>query len=328
MRTLAKDRAELIEALDAEAPPGGLTATLLEKDEHLTDALRALFGLAFEYVELVFCGGTSLSKAHGLIERMSEDADVKVVLNEAGLELSRTRLRQYLGDEVRPRVCQALQGLGLVEDAGQAVAQNEYRYLRSQWAYQHRYASAAGLRPNLQIELTLCAPLLPSERIPLRALADRLAGTMGSPFDVPTLSVAETQAEKVLSFLRRFALHRAGLMQGPWDTALVRHLYDVHCVLMNRPEAQGGSALAFAELVRREVRDYGRVHPDFALDPLGVLDRALSQVGEDGQCRTEYEQNLLPLVYGNLKPGYDQAFESFSTVSRMLLASARHSTPA
>lgn len=47
MRTLAKDRAELIEALDAEAPPGGLTATLLEKDEHLTDALRALFGLAF-----------------------------------------------------------------------------------------------------------------------------------------------------------------------------------------------------------------------------------------------------------------------------------------
>ena len=80
MKVLAKDRSELIEALDAEADLGGVTTALLEKDEHLTDALRAVFALDFECVELVFCGGTSLSKAHGLIERMSEDADLKVVL--------------------------------------------------------------------------------------------------------------------------------------------------------------------------------------------------------------------------------------------------------
>lgn len=31
---------------------------------------------------LVFCGGTSLSKAYELIERMSEEVDLKVVLDE------------------------------------------------------------------------------------------------------------------------------------------------------------------------------------------------------------------------------------------------------
>ena len=78
MRTLSAERRELIDALLAEADIGGVTAGLLEKDEHLTAALQAVFDLNFEHASLVFCGGTSLSKAHGLIERMSEDADIKL----------------------------------------------------------------------------------------------------------------------------------------------------------------------------------------------------------------------------------------------------------
>ena len=43
MRALRPERLELIDALVAETALGGITAGLLEKDEHLTDALRALF---------------------------------------------------------------------------------------------------------------------------------------------------------------------------------------------------------------------------------------------------------------------------------------------
>lgn len=64
-------------------------AGLLEKDEHLTDALRALFALPLDGMSLVFCGGTNLSKAHGLIERMSEDAELKIVLSSSSESLSR-----------------------------------------------------------------------------------------------------------------------------------------------------------------------------------------------------------------------------------------------
>lgn len=109
-----------------------------------------MFALEFEYVQLVFCSGTSLSKAHCLIERMSEDADIKVVLTEAGRQLSRTKLRRYLGDEVRVRVGKALSGIGLIEEADKAVTFNEHRYLHSQWMYQRNYPVTAGLRPNLQ----------------------------------------------------------------------------------------------------------------------------------------------------------------------------------
>lgn len=164
MRVLANDRADLVEALVAESSLSGITTSLLEKDEHLTDALRAIFALQFECVGLVFCGGTSLSKAYGLIERMSEDADLKVVLTDAGRALSRSALKRYLGDEVRGRVARTLADLGLVEDAERAVALNEYRYMRSQWTYERRYPVSTGLRPNLQLELTMRAPALPTAR--------------------------------------------------------------------------------------------------------------------------------------------------------------------
>lgn len=112
MRVLGQDRLDLIDALVAESELGGITAGLLEKDEHLTDTLRAVFGLKFQHARLVFCGGTSLSKAHSLIERMSEDADIKVALSMEARQWGASKLRRYLGDEVRQRVAAALPSSG------------------------------------------------------------------------------------------------------------------------------------------------------------------------------------------------------------------------
>lgn len=162
MRMLAQDRLDLIEALLAETDTGGITAALLEKDEHLTAALRAVFGLRFEHATLVFCGGTSLSKAYGLIERMSEDADIKVVLADSTAGWSKTRLRRYLGNEVRHRILETLASTGLSEDEAQRRSLNDNRYVHSQWAYERAYGGVTALRPNLQFELVVRRPLLPT----------------------------------------------------------------------------------------------------------------------------------------------------------------------
>lgn len=85
MKVITPDQAELIEAVLAERDVGLLTASILEKDIHVTDALCALLGMKHPATQLVFCGGTSLSKAYGLLERMSEDVDLKVVLDEPSI---------------------------------------------------------------------------------------------------------------------------------------------------------------------------------------------------------------------------------------------------
>jgi predicted nucleotidyltransferase component of viral defense system len=222
MRALAADRRELIDALVAEADIGGITAAILEKDEHLSAALHAVFALEFEHAKLVFCGGTSLAKAHGLIERMSEDADIKVVLSAQADSWSKAQLRRYLGDEVRTRVLGALESIGLVEEIDLRRSLNDNRYIHTQWTYARAYEGFGALRPNLQIELIVCTPVLATEKVKFGALTDKLAGRSGVISTVAVVAVAETLAEKVLSFLRRYAQHRSGQMQQAWDTALVR----------------------------------------------------------------------------------------------------------
>jgi predicted nucleotidyltransferase component of viral defense system len=57
----------------------GIADFALEKDFIVFDVLRALSTLKHPNFDLVFCGGTCLSKAYGLLDRVSEDVDIKVV---------------------------------------------------------------------------------------------------------------------------------------------------------------------------------------------------------------------------------------------------------
>ncbi|PIT76685.1 nucleotidyl transferase AbiEii/AbiGii toxin family protein [Limnohabitans sp. JirII-31] len=319
MRTLSAERQELIDALVAEADIGGVTASLLEKDEHLTAGLQAVFNLNFEYASLVFCGGTSLSKAHGLIERMSEDADIKIVLSQDTTNWSQNQLRRYLGDEVRGPVIKALEAIGLVEDETSRRSLNSNRYIHSQWIYQRAYEGIAALRPNLQLELTARAPVRATETASIGTLADKLAGRAEAMFSVPVVSVAETLAEKVLSFLRRFAQHRSGQMQQDWDTALVRHIYDVHCIASRKSEALDDSVAAFVALTAGDVDEFGYQDATFAADPKAILTTALHQVGSDTQSHHEYNGVLLPLVYGEGKFSFEESWESFSEIAKRLI---------
>jgi hypothetical protein len=79
MRTITTDERQLILDVTGE----GLTplpAAALEKDVFVTEVLQRLADIDAEGIQLIFCGGTCLSKAYGLIGRMSEDIDFKVVL--------------------------------------------------------------------------------------------------------------------------------------------------------------------------------------------------------------------------------------------------------
>lgn len=323
MRTLAPERLELIDALVAEANIGGITAALLEKDEHLTAALKAVFSLHFEHASLVFCGGSSLSKAHGLIERMSEDADIKVVLSQDTKNWPSNQSRRYLGDEVRGQIIKALQAIGLVEDVRARRSLNDNRYTLCQWTYHRAYDGIAALRPTLQLELTARSPVRPAQMAPLCTLTDRLAARAGDAFSVPVVSVAETLAEKVLAFLRRFAQRRITPMQPDWDTTLVRHIYDVHCIAANRPEVLEDAVAAFVDLTAGDMTEFGYQDAAFAADPQTVLGTALRQVRGDSRSHDEYHRVLLPLVYGEGKYSFDEAWTSFEPIAERFISALR-----
>lgn len=55
----------------------GIPGDFVRKDYYVTKAIQALTKIENEFFLLVFQGGTSLSKGYQVINRLSEDADLK-----------------------------------------------------------------------------------------------------------------------------------------------------------------------------------------------------------------------------------------------------------
>lgn len=124
---------ERLEALDAAANTSGLLPHLLEKDIWVVWTLRHLF--AGPYADdLVFKGGTSLSKAYGVIRRFSEDVDLTYDIRAIASDLVdaadtplpasksqekkwskeiRARLSDWVNAEIMPRLKHDLEQDGL-----------------------------------------------------------------------------------------------------------------------------------------------------------------------------------------------------------------------
>ena len=73
------DKPSLQDLLEVQKHFGLPSPTLVEKDWYVVKALAALAAATVAPFQLVFSGGTALSRAHRLIRRMSEDIDLKIV---------------------------------------------------------------------------------------------------------------------------------------------------------------------------------------------------------------------------------------------------------
>lgn len=93
----------------------------IEKDFWVCFVLDLLFnGRSASEPRLLFKGGTSLSKAYGLISRFSEDLDITVFREDIGQEVDIENLEMLSGKQQRLR-------LDAIKDACQAYIQNELK---------------------------------------------------------------------------------------------------------------------------------------------------------------------------------------------------------
>lgn len=317
MKIISDEQKELIDSLVAEGLAGDLSPFILEKDIHVTDALLALMKLAHEHVHFVFCGGTSLSKAHVLIERMSEDIDLKIVLS-TNHDLTQNSLRNHLS-KLKTAVKNTMSELGFEMVDKEDVARNSNHYFASGWNYQTKYAADSSLRAHLQLEFTVSLPSFDTVKKPIGYLTDQLSGRSGAVVEIACVAVEETLSEKVLSFLRRHAEHRAGISKD-WDIALVRHVYDTYCIVRANPECVARAADRFKALVAFDQTEF-RKNPAFIEDPKQCLMASLTTAETETQTELEYQRVLMPLIYGPTKPSFGEAFAVFKSTALRLLAS-------
>ena len=346
MRTITTAQKQALEDLSAQGLLRGLPVQTAEKDIHITELLKGLSTLQVHHdlfsdldirngestrhdagIQLVFAGGTCLSKAHRLINRMSEDIVIKVLLAPTAKPLKKgrgDRMRLKALHELIPKLLEEL-GFPLLE-YGEGVdnprIRDAHRYYVVGAGYQTAYNELPSLRPELKLELIQRQPLLPLERREFSYLHEALADLPAtSTLAIDCVSVAETAAEKVLSLLRRCAYKWDGHQtKGDLDPALVRHVYDVARIA----ELSAGSLAAargiFPKLVFSDRDEFKGQNPEFDADPVGILKRTLGSAKSNVELKDRYTRNLMPLVYDTAPPTFEQSFSAFEAVAQDFLA--------
>lgn len=338
MRTITAEQKQALEDLSAQGLLGNLPVQTAEKDIHVTDLLRALSQFRVEHdlfsdlqraevrrhdagIRLVFGGGTCLSKAHRLVNRMSEDIDFTVILVPPPLPLrggrgNRARLKA-LHDQLPPLLERL--GFPLLTHAGNPQVGDSHRYYVVGAGYKSSYERLPSLRPELKLEFIERAPLLPLESCRFGYLHESLAGLPASaPVTLECMAVAETAAEKVLSLLRRCAWSWDGRQRGEADPALVRHIYDVACIVDRSADSLSAARAVFPRLVLGDRDEFKGQHPEFDIDPVGVLKKTLVAARSSGELEALYQQRLLPLVFEDA-PSFAHCFSKFEQVAQDFL---------
>lgn len=321
MKTITNQEHDWILAARSEGltslPPG-----VFEKDLLVTQVLHTIASADSGGIQLVFCGGTCLAKAHGLIQRMSEDIDFKLIVPEG---LSRSARSRRLS-QFKKRIASTLNAAGFVTPAEHIIARDENNYIALNVHYASRFAPVASLRPEIKIELNARPPVLPTVSRPIRSMLDALlqAPTPGEPMSC--ISVQETLAEKILSFLRRTAQALAGRNRAEYDDRLIRHVYDVHAIAHGCPGLVETLPHAhFATLTHADAAQYRNQYPEFADDPLGQMRLALAALQDDTAGFVhDYRQFVDELVFGP-PVAFADARAAFVALAQPLL-SAAHKT--
>lgn len=207
-------------ARDLPASPG-----LIEKDWHVTRAIGVLAALDHGEAIPAFGGGTSLSKAWGLIQRFSEDIDFKVMMPP----VSRNRARRARG-AYRDHVLGALTHAGF-ELAGEPYKRDENRFFSTALKFPSLFATAPGLHPHIRIEMSLEAPELPSTMRPIGSLIALHQGTSPEVAAFRCVDPVETAADKLSALAWRVHARRRGSPDD--DPTIIRHLHDLAALTVN-----------------------------------------------------------------------------------------------
>lgn len=286
--------------IEAYAEQSNIPNAFIEKDYWLSSVLKKL-SLSPYRDRFVFKGGTSLSKAYGLIERFSEDVDLALLAE--GLTGNQVKSRI---DKVSKEITSHLEEI-IVE----TITKKWSRFRRTA----HKYPTLFPLLKNSQmlaslvVELNAFGTPFPFQDVEINSMLGHFLKSLGredviqtfslQPFKVQVLHPERTLGEKVL------ALARASYHSDPTAQLQnkIRHTYDLHVLMIDTQlQAFVASDRFFDTLqqVQKDDADSREFHGEWNQQPLSHAlifsdTEALWQ-----QLAQTYTNSFRPLVYGAL----------------------------
>ncbi|EML5167755.1 nucleotidyl transferase AbiEii/AbiGii toxin family protein [Vibrio vulnificus] len=310
MNTLKQKFLEVSDAFELGNP------AIIEKDFWVVALLAELAKVSPEYHQMVFSGGTALAKSNVKILRMSEDVDIKLIPNQAFDELSRAKkkaVRKAWVNEIE----QAITHSERFTVETRAV-RDEYRYVEFELRYPQQFSQAPCLRPIIKLELIETIPLLDVESRSIQSLVAELYQQPHEVSSFDCVSVYATLVEKIISMLRRTMSVKRNTERTD-DVALVRHIYDVHCITkLSTTELNSIDGL-FKAVLEEDIARFGNQNAEFVANPKQELQLGLKELEENPIFRQRFQDFVTPMVFNTELHDFDTCFASFKRIAASLI---------
>lgn len=286
---------------------------IVEKDYYVVQLLQLLIGFNCPHHDMVFAGGTALAKANIKLQRMSEDVDIKLVTRTSAEQESKSAMRKHR-KAIRDDLIAMLNGTNVFSvNSDNVISRDENRYIEIPVEYRQHFTIAPCLRPFIKLELIETDLLTNYSPMTISSLHNE---AMNEAPEISAFNVVElisTQAEKILSMLRR----TASVCRDPDrddDHALVRHIYDTYQLSQAHSFELAELAGIMAKGIRMDSDRYGRQHQEFVAAPTNELRYGLNQIGEQGVYKERYKNFVGPMVYG-AQITWEDAWGVFSSLA-------------
>jgi predicted nucleotidyltransferase component of viral defense system len=285
------DRQTLLEVQDHFNLP---SPALVEKDWHVVQALAAIRSAASDGLTLAFGGGTALGRAYGLLQRMSEDVDLRVIGENATSRPALKRLRRAVSERLRE--------IGFTVEAQHTTVQHNDTYVRYDLPYDPIMKGEGVLRPEIKIEISAFPTRRPLTERPVISFVAEASGAQAEVPGIACVSLVEIAAEKFVALTRRSG--EAFASQQALDPTLPRHVYDL-ARLAGHYDAEDAAELAL-DTMKDDASTRGDDFPAYQADPLGETLKAVDTMAAHREFSAQYSSLMETMVYGE-KPSFDAA---------------------
>ncbi len=282
----------------------GIPSPFIEKDFYVVEVLKALSGFDYNDTQLIFSGGTSLSKAQKLIKRFSEDIDFRVNAPDNFKRKDRKAYWSMIINQIK-----GIEVLKIKDDT--IFKRDEHKFCSFEVEYPLTMVIPNYLRPHLKLEFSFEPARLPVQRHKVNSfigdLSDKYQGC-----ECNCISPVEIGGNKLSALMWRIDIkdRAKDINTIKNDPTIIRHLHDLAAL---EPYL---STEKFVDIVIKSFEsDQGRSGSN---KDIALLDFALQtheKLKNDPLYESEYENFVGMMSYAKESQlGFKAAVDSFGRI--------------
>lgn len=305
---LHTDEDQFGELITQTAVHFGLQDFQVEKDYYVSLLLKTLIAKS---PNVVFKGGTSLSKCYDVIKRFSEDIDLNVEL-EPGQEKVPKKARKNLRD----RIVESIDSLGLNFLNPESIEYGK-DFNMYEVGYNYGYESDGEMVRHIIVETNVAHRVFPCEELPVSNYITKYVESTDAPQELkdgffneydmrPFLCKVQTIDRTFIDKL--FAI--CDYYEKGQHQRFSRHLYDVHKIWKSEFVELEALKLVLPEII--EIRQKGRGRDTISCRPGYEIRKKFDEIIETEFFKKDYKRNTSQFLFEEVE--YSEVIETLREI--------------